>query len=1157
MRSFRYSKPEVFPDLSTRHWVIEASAGTGKTHTIESLVVELVLEADLPLEKIVIVTYTEPASLELRRRIREMLQRLLELAQDELTSAPTEWKIDDKAREKLAMALQSFDRTVISTIHAFCQKILQDGTFEAGKLFRQQRVDDSDLFREAFSNHLRTDYCATKSDTDFLSQAIAWAGSPDELFKIVQEAYKARAELVPSLEALDLAREAYQDFPFADLDQETILTATYGGRSFTAAKSRFLSLKETILALRADESLEGWSQLVEHELFTNIQGLVWGRAVWTDPFEDGPAMRIRAGLQAIKDTRPTLESVIVHRLLPPLKVAIEARKASEGLYDFNDMIDQVTDGLKNPDMVTRQKKRYEAALVDECQDTDSRQWEIFKTLFADDDHRLFLVGDPKQAIYDFRGGDLPTYLRARDFLLHKAGGSSLPLAKSYRSSPGLVQAVNQLLEPDGLFFSAPNEYPHPVTAARPTSLSVQGIELPPLKLLKVPTDGSIAQIRNRIATGIASTFRNLLDSSPLFDPADGKNPPRPLHAGDFMVLTYSKHEMQLMAEALAEAGLPSVFFKADGLFQSREAYELKDLLGAILRPDNRDARVRALLTRFFGFGIPEAEACLELAPDDQVLTRLEHWHDLAHDRRYPRLFNAIMEESCIVQRLLLTEPGDRALTNFKHIIEQLLAEVTASHPDLEALILHLDRWILKEDLPSESEEAGTQRAEGESKAVRLLTIFKAKGLDAPVVAVFGGYGLRQRQTGEGLRFHNDKGERCLFLGKQGAMPMDISQRSLAESRQEEQRKLYVAITRPKVQLVLPVFQVGATNPPDPRGAFDNEGHPKGHYGLLNRRLRTLMASQPEPWDTWAVPLPGHIRTQAGAPSPVWPTQILLPPNPPTPDFAALARVGRPLGTYSFTSLSRIFGESSRGGNPEDTLRADEVETRKPHKPSSGLPGGIATGSALHKLLEQIPKGQISVLGEDPWKAEYLPLAEKCLSREGVDLTLASSAMDLAHLALTTPIELPDGTPVMLDTVTKRISEVDFQMPFPDHPDSLEGSIDLLFEVGGRIYVLDWKSNTLDDDDYGPSAVEEAVMSHYDLQVRIYTLAALTLYGIFDEDTFNARFGGAVYVFLRGLPEGGIWKRRPSWAEVVSWREELSALGMEKLALSRMEWGMNG
>ncbi|MDE3032417.1 MAG: PD-(D/E)XK nuclease family protein, partial [Acidobacteriota bacterium] len=174
-----------------------------------------------------------------------------------------------------------------------------------------------------------------------------------------------------------------------------------------------------------------------------------------------------------------------------------------------------------------------------------------------------------------------------------------------------------------------------------------------------------------------------------------------------------------------------------------------------------------------------------------------------------------------------------------------------------------------------------------------------------------------------------------------------------------------------------------------------------------------------------------------------------------------------------------------------------------------------------------------------------------------DPALAGEALRLAWAALTTDVPLPGGATVRLDDLTRRLPEVAFQMPFPGHPDGLEGSLDLLFEWEGRLYLLDWKTNSLEGGDYGPAALARTMAAHYDLQVRIYTLAALAFAGIQDAAAFEAAWGGAVYVFLRGLPSGGLWTHRPSWEEVQAWRRELADLRIEERALSRMERGMHG
>lgn len=1155
MSLVRYPKPTAFPDLEPKHWVLEASAGTGKTFTLEHLVVDLVLTAGLPLEQIVIVTFTEAAALELRRRIRQKLQELRDLQEDRFLPGRAHWELDDGARIKLDAALQAFDRTVISTIHAFCQKVLQDAAFETGRLFRQTRMAEGELFAEVFKDHLRTAFCATEADQAFLKEALDQTGSPEDLEKLLKDAWNTRATLWPDEHQLAQAQAAIRAFPMADLIEAEALLAAYGKGPAKTALGRFAILGQLLTSLQAQETLSGWDQLIGLDLFKGASVGAWAKAVWEDPIPAGPATRIRDGLQALKATLPTVDSVIVHRLLPPLRAAMEARKAAEGLFDFNDMIDQVAEGVRNPDLVARLQARYRAALIDEFQDTDGRQWEIFRRVFHGPDHRLVLVGDPKQAIYDFRGGDLPTYFEARKTLL-ESGGARLALQQNFRSSEPLIEAVNTVLAPEGGFFAAPNEYPEPVTAGRQPRLQGPDGALPPLRLLEVPATGHVGRLKAQIATGIASVFRNLIDSGATFH-AGTSDPPRPLHPGDLMVLTHTGRESQLMAQALREAGLPSAFFKADGLFQTREAFEWKDLLGAILRPDDPDARGRALLTRFFGFGLAEAEACLDLPTGHPVLARLERWRELAQQRRYPRLFNAILEDSGIVPRLLITERGDQSLTNLRHLAELLLTEATASHLDPEDLLLRLGRWIREEDLPTLDAEPGIQRAEGQAQAVRLLTIHKAKGLEAPVVALFGGYSESPfLKNGRVHRFHDASDTRCAFLGPRHAMSDELKRWADADAAREDERLLYVAITRPKVHLVMPVFTLGP-EPPSAQGSFDADGHPKGRQGLLNRRVRALRETAADTWGTWMTPMPTPVHALPEGPASASPTQLQLPPAPPTPDFPDLARRGRPLQLHSFTSLSRAFGETPRAASREEEARADEVQAPRLPRPAGGLPGGTATGTALHELLEQIPSGRTRALSPDAWREAFLPLAAECLQGQGLSPALGAEALRLAWAALTTEIRLPEGPTVRLDDLDMRLPEVAFQMPFPGHPDGLEGSLDLLFEWEGRIYVLDWKTNSLEGGDYGREALDRTMAAHYDLQVRIYTLAALAFAGIDHEAAFRERFGGAVYVFLRGLPTGGIWTHRPTWAEVQTWRWELGDMRIEELALSRMERGMHG
>jgi exodeoxyribonuclease V beta subunit len=543
-----------------------------------------------------------------------------------------------------------------------------------------------------------------------------------------------------------------------------------------------------------------------------------------------------------------------------------------------------------------------------------------------------------------------------------------------------------------------------------------------------------------------------------------------------------------------------------------------------------------------------AEACQDLSADHPVRLRMEGWQELARQRRTARLFNAILEESGIVRRLLIAEAGDRALTNLHHLVELLRAEARAAHLGPEDLLARLDAWIRERQLPA-AEEADIQRAEGEARAVRILTIHKAKGLEAPVVALFGGYGAR-KDDGPIHRFHDGDGVRSACLG---AAPPAVKPILAREAGEEHQRLLYVAITRPKVQLILPLFEPGA----GATTAFDGEGHPKGRHRLLNLRLRALQGAAP--WTEWTADLPTEGgEAAAAAPAPLGPPPV--PPPDPVPDgawFTGLARRGRPLLLHSFTGLSKAFGEGGRSASREEEARADEVDAPRPARPEGGLARGPATGTALHELLEALPPGDTRGSAFAPWAARHRPLAEDRLRRNGLDPVHAPEALRLAWHALATPVALPGGPTLPLDAVTTRLPEMAFQMPFPGHPDGLEGSMDLIFEVGGRLFVLDWKTNTLRADDYGPEAVAAAVAEHYDLQVRIYTLAALAFAGIADEAAFEARFGGVLYLFLRGMPAGGVWTSRPAWAEVQAWRRELAAMPLEDFALARLERGMHG
>ncbi|HEY0839893.1 MAG TPA: UvrD-helicase domain-containing protein, partial [Vulgatibacter sp.] len=390
----RYAKPLILRTLpKDRHVVVEASAGTGKTYTLEHLVVDLILTTDVTIAQVLVVTFTERATGELRQRVRAILQRLLDLRKDDPNAAglPDDacWILDDQARARLERALRQFDTATISTIHGFCRRILTEHAFANQRLFAERNVDGREAFASAFRDTVREVLAVDPACRPILETWLAnW--NVDQLEALLYEATRERAELLPALDD-----------------------------------------------------------------------------AWVDPggAEEGPAR----DLAAIDADVVRLESLAVQRFLPLVVERLERRKREQGLFDFDDMLGLVRRSLsgEHGEALARiLRGRYAVALIDEFQDTDEVQWEIFRRVFFDGagDTRLYVIGDPKQAIYRFRGADVETYLSAKAEILG-AGGARVALLDNYRSTRSLIDAYNSILDqgaPEPFFTSEGIDYAEPV-----------------------------------------------------------------------------------------------------------------------------------------------------------------------------------------------------------------------------------------------------------------------------------------------------------------------------------------------------------------------------------------------------------------------------------------------------------------------------------------------------------------------------------------------------------------------------------------------------------------------------------------------------------------------------------------------------------------------
>lgn len=1077
MSDLKYRRPRILDQIPLdQHAVIEASAGTGKTYTIENLVVEILLKTEATIDSILVVTFTEKATTELRSRIRATLESVIIGASAIEAKDGDEDRIGEDGIRKLREALFAFNRAPIQTIHSFCHRILSELAFQTGTRFEVEVTDTLSSFHEAFRAELREHI----------------AGD--------QPARKLLAEWLAKHSMRDLEKHLYN-----------------------AHQKRYL---------------------LTDELARNAQLSVDQRAAL--------AIEVR----------------VTDEVLPRIAARMDNFKREHGLLDYDDMLAWLARALDEDGgaaLGATLRDRYRYALIDEFQDTDELQWKIFRRIFIEGERNfIHLIGDPKQAIYAFRGADVFTYIAARRELIER-DATFVPLSGNFRSTEKLIEAVNLILRQEAVppFFTGEIRYDFPVTCGRKDLRATDGESDPfkPVTLLKLIADRqsiSAGGARDAIGTHIAATISGMLGSgSAKFRVLDKNGKLKPVTAKDIFILTRSNPESVAIGGHLREAGVPFAFYKQEGLFGTHEASDILDALKGLQEPEKRSCRFKAWTTPFFAVPYASLANMADLPPSHPLLERLFEWKSLADQERFAEMFDAMLHQSGLVNRELFLSSSGRELTNYLHIFEILLEKTGAQRLALAELIELLNDYISNRALPG-GDDSDVLRVESERDAVQIMTVHKSKGLEAEVVFLFGGT-HKGNQGGDVAVFH-DGGERHVAIGKDARKAATASVRR--EETEEDERLMYVALTRARSKMYLPYFPDRSTK------------KLTGFYKHLNERLKILTDPLENGKQASALFEIEEVRESGGDRSTYsasleatihdWDPPGLLLDETHDDDaqkaISAIVTRHAPLRIWSYTSLqhSREAADPFGSDLKEFKTVTDSIEA---HTGGADLPGGRAVGVFLHEVIEKL---DFESLGDVPdlksWTArqDVCELFASAMRRSGViDAQWLVRGPEMVFNALTSRVALGETELEGGLYRLPKVREMEFAYPIPEKNHRLlgnsgngawivdrgyvKGFIDLVFQWENSVYFADWKGDLLPS--YDPAAVTAYVERHYSLQAGIYALGVVRLLGIRTERDYDSRFGGLLYVFLRGvLPTGdgksGLYFARPSWSEIVSYESEL-------------------
>ena len=1145
-----YLKCDITPGSRT---VIEAAAGTGKTYNITNIVVRMILERDdISIDNMVIGTVTRAAAGELKERIStrlsELEQALAADRKDELLQHAFDHGVSkEDLKKRLRLALLNFDRAMIGTIHSFAMRCLSENGFDSHLKFGFTLNENT----PALIDELCNDFCRslTYREEDICLQGyfekkkvfkyvknlmadpgltVCWQNIPQQpsdipLADIYAKVVKECAELQQQQEALQ-----------AELDSiKPHLTAAEEALKDAEKKQKEASkIRKKLKAKKYDgtpEKIQAEQELCEAD---KVLAEAQKQHDCIKKCSDECASQISTLQKKKTDADNSISRAICERAYA--HVAREYKRICEekNILGNDDLILKMCEALHNPVLVTQLQKKFPVGLIDEFQDTNTSQFEIFEKIFLENPgSTFFVVGDPRQAIYRFRNCDIETYLTAKEAILSE-GGECFSMNTNRRSGAKYIAALNDIFMGDDTFAMPDMSMPEQFAPEPPLQvlLKADGTEV------NHPIEGFFDDSKNYEAMyeTCASDICKLLNSNYQL-PAPYS---RPVECGDIAVLTNTSWKNIIkFRDILQKKGVPVRMMKNPNVFATSEAETLATFLDGVLNPGSNDVLLRALITPLSDLELSELKSEKNIEIRAALLQGLNH---LWHERSFMIMYNELFIKFNVTERLLKTAGGERALSNYNTIADILCEKEFAAKLTPGALLRLLRKEI---ELSKEDNNNNPGRPETDRGAVLIDTICGSKGLSYPIVFLpdlfYTGKSLDSDQL---TRMFHDAGKLCYS-------PFEHKANELKEKNelfQENLRKAYVAFTRAKYYCR---FYCGK----NPKGLAATDWlfrshditEPQNAYGQQTKIKNA-------PW-TDAFPcneLLGDIPDKYTPPvsEEALRRPDLMPYLVSQSGFLSFSSITPHGGSQSTLALDR---EDETDVEPEENSREDKKAPATVF-PTMELPAGTTFGNAIHAIME-----------ECDYKADCDTLALH-VQEQGLreDTTVQETAKMLFNV-LNAPIPACDGGTFKLSETDplKKKCEFDFLYEFgskfrtkelfafaknyfekkfnlscPDFTDEsttfdngfFNGSIDLFFQQDGKFYIVDWKTNKLASiKHYSESALPCAMAdSRYYLQYMIYTIALFKYLRerlpapAGDEELYNSCFGGVRYIFLRGTYEKG-------------------------------------
>ncbi|MDX8409723.1 MAG: exodeoxyribonuclease V subunit beta [Mariprofundales bacterium] len=1160
--------------------LIEASAGTGKTYAIGNLYLRLLMEG-YTVDQILVVTFTVAATEELRGRIARRLYQARSWLLAPAEAAPTEdlflqqWRdaLDDTehgtvlmelAEKRLKLALRSMDEAAIFTIHGFCQRALTEHAFNSRQSFEVEMLcDDGLLWESAIKDWWRChttplrqwELALFQQTVPALEKLIAWH----------KPLRKPGLQLLPEIKSDLASLYAQWHQLLAQCDglaknwktERKVLEAALRSDVLMRRRNVYKLGQLADLLAQLDDYFSSGSLFDIPDLLESVSASVLHsqckKGKHEPRFDHAFFVGADTLLRQVKALRQSFKLRTLAEVHCFATQQVAQVKAEAGQMGFDDQILQLEQALaKSPPLVEAMRSRYPVAMIDEFQDTDAAQYGIFSHLYGEDDCALqprqqasclIMIGDPKQAIYSFRGGDIFTYMRAK-----AEADAHFTLNTNWRSTPRLITAVNALFQ----HRVAPFVYDaipfHPVAAAERAHAPLRndGNEVTPFTIWHVGDDAiSAGDLAALMHAYTANEIVRLIDAGGRGTLTLGEAAVQP---GDIAVLVRSHFEAAAVRDALRQRGVHAVASGTEYLFASDEASGFALLLRAVINYGDQQLLRQALASSLLALDWPTMQAWM--ADEGRWIAWGEGFRSLHRawqQQGFMAMFQFMLRTLKVGERLATRSYPERRMTNLLHLAELMQQESFAT-TGMDALL----RWLLSQR--EREDDESLLRLENDAALVRIVTIHASKGLEYPIVFLPYMWGCRTREQDDPLPFFDaEQGLRCLDAGSASRSAHLL----LAEKERlaEDVRLLYVATTRAASKLYL------------------GWGIPSKGKAEKTAAAWLLHASQGvQDLDT---ELPDGLKGGGDV----------------VADLQRLSELSQ--GAIAVLSIPHAMPEMKRvdvDHDPPPLCQAAQFNgriatdwriasfsslTRDVHQPAAGkrlvsvgdavldFPAGSRTGLFLHQLLEHLDfQGDIAQqshifttryapqFGLDPacdglvgqWIGDVV---QTPLDGTGLRLAMLSKAQRLDELKFDFSVAGLD-----IDALNLLLASSANQPLQPIAAEScrglMTGFIDLVFAHQGQFYIVDYKSNRLGAtlSDYTPDRLAEAVYDRrYDLQYLLYTLALHRYLGnrIRDYD-YETHVGGAYYLFLRAMRpqhgvDYGVYANRPQRALI----EKLDAM----------------